>query len=190
MDVDPDATGRPEQHRKSLRHFENDGQIRFFTFSCYDRLPLLGTATLRTAFCRHVESVRLARGFDVLAYCVMPEHVHLVVDPGSAKNAAPALAFHLKKPFASTVLGRWRKLEAKVLERITDQKGKPHLWLHSAGFDRNVRVGRLGHTVDYVNQNPVERGLCDTAEQWEWSSARFYKTGEPGLVSVKRAVVE
>ncbi|HYD00660.1 MAG TPA: transposase [Phycisphaerales bacterium] len=189
MDQDPDQTRQSERHHKSLRHFEN-GSVRFFTFSCFDRLPLLGTGRLRTAFCDHLEQVRATRGFAVLAYCVMPEHVHLVLDPCTASNTAPSLLLHLKRPFSSMVLDRWRSQNAKVLGRVTDKKGRPHFWLRSGGFDRNVRVGKLGETVEYVNQNPVGRGLCVAAEDWEWSSARYYGTGEPGAVTVTRAALE
>jgi hypothetical protein len=29
----------------------------------------------------------------------------------------------------------------------------------------------------YIHQNPVKRGLCARAEDWEWSSFRQYATG-------------
>jgi REP element-mobilizing transposase RayT len=120
----------------------------------------------------------------------MPEHVHLLIDPRVRENAAENVLFHLKRPFAAMVLDRWRRLDAKILKRVTDKQGRSHFWLHSGGFDRNVRVGRLAETVHYVNQNPVERGLCATAKDWQWSSARFYRTGEKGMVAVVRAVPE
>jgi putative transposase len=36
-----------------------------------------------------------------------------------------------------------------------------------------------------MHRNPVVRGLCDSPEQWPWSSFRHYQTGELGLVEVE-----
>ena len=36
----------------------------------------------------------------------------------------------------------------------------------------------------YMHQNPVKRELVPVAEQWRWSSYRFYALDEPGLVRV------
>jgi hypothetical protein len=35
-----------------------------------------------------------------------------------------------------------------------------------------------------MHQNPVKRGLVNSAEDWKWSSAKFYSTGEQGVVQV------
>jgi hypothetical protein len=36
----------------------------------------------------------------------------------------------------------------------------------------------------YMHRNPVKRGLVQEPEQWLWSSFRYYKYGEVGLVGV------
>ena len=46
----------------------------------------------------------------------------------------------------------------------------------------------LGHDmmrqkIDYIHNNPVERGFVDEPEQWRYSSARIY-AGKQGLVDV------
>ena len=52
-------------------------------------------------------------------------------------------------------------------------------------YDFNVwterkRVEKLG----YMHRNPVKRELVEGPEQWLWSSFRYYKYGETGLVRV------
>jgi putative transposase len=37
----------------------------------------------------------------------------------------------------------------------------------------------------YVHCNPVQRGLCNSAEEWEWSSFRHYATGCEGRVEIE-----
>src|ERR1700693_2351164 len=36
----------------------------------------------------------------------------------------------------------------------------------------------------YIHRNPVARGLVASPEQWQWSSFRWYFSGEPGPVRI------
>jgi putative transposase len=37
----------------------------------------------------------------------------------------------------------------------------------------------------YIHRNPVKRGLCERAEDWQWSSFRQYATGCEGRVEIE-----
>ncbi len=39
--------------------------------------------------------------------------------------------------------------------------------------------------LHYIHRNPVRRGLCERAEDWEWSSFRHYPTGCKGRVETE-----
>jgi hypothetical protein len=41
--------------------------------------------------------------------------------------------------------------------------------------------------MDYIHQNPVEAGLCNHPEDYEYSSARFYHDGLDafGILSIE-----
>jgi len=60
------------------RHY-GKGDLHFVTFSCYQRLPLLGTKRARNVFVHELEKVRNEMGFQLIGYVVMPEHVHLLM---------------------------------------------------------------------------------------------------------------
>ena len=62
-----------------LKRYYLEGSIHFITFSCYRRLPHLGTAARRDLFLRVLEQARRRYGFALLGYVVMPEHVHLLM---------------------------------------------------------------------------------------------------------------
>ena len=53
-------------------------------------------------------------------------------------------------------------------------------------YDFNVRRERkLTEKLDYMHRNPVQRGLVARPEDWTWSSARHYATGEEGMVEIE-----
>jgi putative transposase len=64
---------------KDLVSLLTEGNIYFVTFSCYRRLPYLGTPAVRELFEESLEKMRIKYDFYINAYVVMPEHVHLLI---------------------------------------------------------------------------------------------------------------
>jgi putative transposase len=98
----------------------------------------------------------------VLAYCLMPNHVHLVMVPATASG--------LHRPVGET----HRRYSREINSRYGWQG---HLWqqrFYSVPMDET----HLYHAVRYVERNPADAGLCAAPEQWPWSSARPHLTGE------------
>ena len=98
------------------------------------------------------------RGFYFLyAWGVMPNHVHAVFQP---KAALPSVMRWLK--------GRTGRLANRFLGR----SGMP--FRQDESYDNWIRSSKeLRKIVAYVENNPVNAGLVDSAEQWHWSSAGF-----------------
>jgi len=95
---------------------------------------------------------------DVLAYCLMPNHVHLILIPRRADSLARLL----------------RKTHACYALQINQEHGwQGHLWqerFHSFVMDEE----HLLAAARYVELNPVRAGLCQRPEGWRWSSVHFH----------------
>ncbi len=102
-----------------------------------------------------------AFGAEIWAYCLMSNHVHLIVVPRHADSLARAVG----------------KTHMRYARSVNRQQGwSGHLWanrFYSAPLDTE----HLWHAVRYVEQNPVQAGLCDRAEDYAWSSARAHALG-------------
>ncbi|MCB1645668.1 MAG: transposase [Pseudomonadales bacterium] len=95
---------------------------------------------------------------DIWAYCLMPNHVHFIVVPGSEDGLA---AFFSQAH---------RRYTLRINQRYEWQG---HLWqerFHSTVMDE----AHLLAAVRYVEQNPVRAGLCQSPADWPWSSARAH----------------
>jgi REP element-mobilizing transposase RayT len=93
---------------KGLKRYYGQRHLHFITFSCYRRLPILGTGSRRTAFLRILEEVRISYCFKVVGYVVMPEHVHLLI--GEPDRADPSTVMQvLKQRFARRIRPRRRQ---------------------------------------------------------------------------------
>lgn len=100
--------------------------------------------------------------YKLMAWCMMPNHVHVLIEP----------LIKLERIIQSwkSYTGRWALTHnAELGLRIP---GKA-LWMPDY-WDRYIRNEKhLISTIDYIHNNPVKAGLCKTAEDWCWSSARF-----------------
>ena len=156
--------------RKQMRRRDIPGSVRYITFSCYGRMPLLNHPEIRELFIDALGRARRTFAFELFAWVVMPEHAHLLLRPKPGDALAPALAF-MKTSTSQRILNRWKRLRAPILHRLVRAGGGFHYWLPGGGFDRNVRdEPEFCETVRYIHRNPVERGLVAAPDGWRWSS--------------------
>jgi putative transposase len=107
-----------------------------------------------------------------LTYCLMPNHVHLLVE-----TPAPNLA---------TGMCRLQGQYARRFNRRHRRSG--HLFQGRYGAVRVHDDAQLWMTIAYIARNPVASGLCRRADEWEWSShaAIVAGKGRPAWLDVKR----
>ncbi|MFA8016266.1 REP-associated tyrosine transposase [Bremerella cremea] len=180
-------------HRKTIQRFEAEGEAHFLTFSCYRRLPLLTRDRTRQYFVDAVNLSRERNRFDLWAFVIMPEHVHLIVLPHSDVKVSSILST-IKQSVAKRAL-LWLKVNApSFLPQIEDLQpsGKRcfRFWQRGPGYDRNLRSARDVHEkIRYVHQNPVRRGLVEHATDWPWSSFAAWQSGIDTPISIDRSEV-
>ena len=108
-------------------------------------------------------------GIEIWAYCLMPNHIHLVVVP----------------QFENSIARFFSDAHRRYTRRINFREGwRGHLWqerFHSFVMDENYLLA----TVRYVELNPVRAGLCRLPGDWPWSSVHAHLKGkDDSLVSV------
>ena len=103
-----------------------------------------------------------AHEFAVLAYCFMPDHVHLVV---SAVSDASDLR---------TFMSRWKQRSGYEHRQRTGS----HLWQPSY-FDHVLRDDeQTGRAVRYVLENPVRKGLAVEFADYRFSGSDVFTAEE------------
>ena len=113
-------------------------------------------------------------GVEIWAYCLMPNHTHLVAVPHDSGSLARALGeAHRRYTRAINFREAWRG----------------YLWQgRFASFPMDEF--HLNYAVRYVEINPVEASLADSADQWEWSSARAHLEGRDDEVVLVTPMLE
>jgi len=109
----------------------------------------------RAAYLKWLREYADEHGVDVLAYCLMTNHVHLVVVPAAIDGLHRML-----KP-----------LHMRYAQRINRARGwKGHLW-QGRFFSSSLDEEYLFAAIRYVERNPVRAGMVSTAADYKWSSA-------------------
>jgi putative transposase len=170
---------------KGLKRYYGRGDLHFLTFSCYRRLPLLGTVRARNVFVEALGKIRERYRFLLVGYVVMPEHVHLLISEPS--GATPSIVLKVLKQRVSRDL-RKRKRRGRAgqlqLSFITGGEGPPRFW-QPRFYDFNVySAKKKREKLEYMHANPVTRRLVQYPKDWPWSSFSFYTKGATGLVAI------
>jgi putative transposase len=119
------------------------------------------------------EQMRKAR-VEVWAYCLMPNHVHLIACPQTEDGLARALgAAHRCWANFVNARGRWRG-------HLFDGR------FASVAMDE----AHLVAAVRYVALNPVRARLAARATDWPWSSVHAHLRGDDDGLVVVRPVLE
>jgi putative transposase len=97
----------------------------------------------------------------VLSYCLMPNHVHLILVPSTEEGLARTVG----------------EAHRRYTRRVNFREGwRGHLWQgRFASFVMDEPY--LPAATRSIERNPVKAGLVDRAEDWPWSSAACHVDG-------------
>jgi putative transposase len=102
-----------------------------------------------------------AADVEVWAWCLMPNHVHLILVPSDPDGLRRALA-RVHRSYAGTIQAR--------------RKRTGHFWQGRFGAVA-MDEEHLAAALRYVSLNPVRARLVERAQDWRWSSTRAHLRG-------------
>jgi REP element-mobilizing transposase RayT len=123
------------------------------TVRSIDRRRLFLDSNDNEACLRYVERAAERYGWRVLAYCLMPNHIHLLVETPDETLAAGMQ--HINQSYAQR------------FNRRRDRTG--HVFEHRY-WSKPVSPSHYMAAACYVVLNPVRAHLVDSPAEWRWSS--------------------
>ena len=130
------------------------------------RQPVFFSSADYRAYLRYMAAWCGQERVDIWAYCLMPNHVHLVAVPGSERSLARAIG------------EAHRRYTVRVNQR---ENWRGYLWQgRFSSFPLDEQY--LLTAVRYVELNPVRAGLAERPWQYPWSSAAAHVRGKDDLL--------
>lgn len=103
-------------------------------------------------------------GFEIYAYCLMPNHLHILMKVGSEPLA------QIMRRICGSYVYWYNKRHDRIGNLFQDR------FRSEVVEDDNYFLTVLR----YIHQNPVKAGLCKNIEEYPWSSVEEYI--EPGII--------
>ncbi len=176
-------------YRKKRHAFNMPGHSHELTFSTFRRQQFLGYRLFCDYFVEAVIQSSQKWQYDVRAFVVMPDHVHLLISPLRREYQIEQTLKSIKQSVARRALNHLRReIPEKLACLATGQKHEPYrFWQDGGGYDRNITSREAFYnSLRYIHFNPVKRGLVERPELWYYSSYRFWAgTGDspvPGMI--------
>lgn len=122
---------------------------------------------------------RDGKAYRLDAYCIMPNHVHVVFLPllkqpfvpnriGTSENATEPGELYYNS--ISSIMQSLKRYTARRANRLLGRRGQ--FW-HRESYDRWIRdAGELERTIAYLLNNPVKARFVEKWEDWSWSYCR------------------
>ena len=148
---------------RHLRDFSYVGKYRYFlTFCTHDRRAyFVESETVHSVRAQIVRAVNQHQ-FVCMAYCFMPDHLHLLVEGA----------------YASSDLGRFIKSAKQYSAYYFRQQYHQTLW-QRYGYEHVLRDDmERATTLRYMLDNPVAAGLANTPEDYPFLGSGCYTIRE------------
>ena len=160
----------PIPHRKTRKIYNAPGDSHFLTFSTFKRLPLL---TKQRSCQWVVDAIVLSRErnpFDLWAWVIMPEHVHLVLYPHEGIKIASILST-IKQSSSKRAMNWLRYNAPHYLPTLADVqpngKRTHRFWQRGGGYDRSLRT-----FATFMKRWPISIRIRSFAD-WNLSQKTF-----------------
>jgi putative transposase len=127
-------------------------------------------ALYRDLLAQHCRTAEVA----VWAWCLMPNHVHLILVPSNSDGLRRALAA-VHRRYAGIIHAR--------------RKRTGHFWQGRFGAVA-MDEAHLAAALVYVSLNPVRARLVARAQDWRWSSTRAHLAGRDDGITARAPIKE
>jgi putative transposase len=135
-----------------------DGAVYHVTSRTNDKKRVFEGGVGREIMLLVLMEAREKFGFGLANFCIMPNHIHLLIMPGEGGELSRIMHW-LKTQSAK----RWNRIQG-----CTD-----HLW-GERYFARIIKdSGDYAYVMEYIDQNPVKAGLARYVGEWEGSGAYY-----------------
>ena len=104
--------------------------------------------------------------FDLHAFCIMSNHVHVVFEPLSRAECHSAL----RSEYHSDLHKIMQSLKRHTARQANISLGREGAFWQDESYDHVIRDNEeYARIINYILENPVKAGLVSRWEEWRWT---------------------
>lgn len=152
----------------------------YLTSITHNRIPIFRTDRVKQVVCNAFDESRTSAGILIFAYVIMIDHIHLITD--SSRSISDTLRFingiTAKRVIDYLKANDFQTSLTKLRIQVRDRQHKHSVFQHHPNAFEIYGEDTFMQKVNYIHQNPVRAGLCQSADGYVFSSSRLWnKTG-------------
>ena len=150
------------------RRIYQPGRTYFFTLVTYKRQEIFTTQEIRTLFISCVQYVRQYHPFTIEAYCILPDHIHMLWHLPEDDSDYSMRIGQIKRRFSQQYAG---KIDNPIpISKSRRKRRELTIWQRRF-WEHLIRdEDDLHRHIDYIHYNPVKHGWVTRVGDWEASS--------------------
>lgn len=177
---------------KRYKVYKDIYNVYFSTSTIVEWSPVFTTDVYFKIIIDSLRYCQINKGLNLIAYVIMPEHIHLVTSNLEEVNLSDIMRdfkrFTSKE--ISTQLERDNKNFMLEVFKKSAHTGKGNteykVWQDDFHPEAIYSEKFLQQKIDYIHFNPVRRGLVSKPEAWVYSSASNYLLDDETIITVDK----
>jgi putative transposase len=169
----------------------NQAGLHFMTFTVVGWIDLFTRQLYRDLFLKNMDYCRREKNLSVGAYVIMSNHAHVIWQSKSAQLSDTLRDFKsfCTKEFIDAIETEnesrrdWLLHMFRFFAKRTNQNKEFKIWTGDNHPEEITSRAFLVTKLNYIHQNPVRAGWVRNAEDYLYSSASNYATGQ-GLIEI------
>jgi REP element-mobilizing transposase RayT len=159
-----------------MNYISPNAPAYYLTSVTTDRLPVFRLNSLKAVACAALSEARISGGFLILAYLIMPDHLHIISD--GEKKAAAVLRFInglVSRRIIDFLKNEGHNASLEKLRHARYRRDHQYsLWDHHPNVRLLTSESMFMQRVHYTHRNPVRLGLVERADEYRYSSVRIW----------------
>lgn len=125
---------------------------------------------------------------DILAYCLMPNHFHLLVNIPQGSPGLSPLSNQDESPQMQTICRRIGTILSSYTQGFNKHERRTGSLFQPRTKSKQLDIDHAFNCFHYIHQNPVKDGLVYRMEDWRYSSVQEYRGKVHRFCSVAQGV--
>ena len=182
----PEASEGARYSKRRLPHFERPWEKYAITFATVDRRPLAPSD--RGLVLKSILLAQEQNQFELYAACVMPDHVHLLIEPQIREDDVQG------SPIFWSLTEILQAIKSSTAHRINKANNRTGAVWEKESFDRIIRSETdLHEKFSYICRNPWDAHVVSSSEDYPWlwtfeNTAELPEAGAPQAAREARAL--
>jgi putative transposase len=163
--------------------------FHYLTMVCFDRVPVFKSQIACQIFIDVLAETREKHPFKLIGYVIMPNHVHLILNPVECDISL--IGKELKGKSGKRIID-WLKennyqssLEKIALPKTQKRNHSFAVWQKKVTSIDLTSPKFIRQKLHYIHLNPIRAGLCEHPAKWKWSSYHAYLPHKHGEVPIE-----